>query len=131
LQADAKREKRTIAHALFTYEPEDGGQAIALRGATVDLLPADIERGEKHQAFTAKAGQMPTPSGSTLPEYPKTGTPAEQDNWVTSGTVEEILAAVNADPAIADSVTAAEGRRKDSARKTLLEALTVISNRSA
>lgn len=130
MPANEKTQKRTIAHALFTYRTAIGGEGVAMRGDTVDLLPADIERGEKWDAFTPEVGDKPAPAGK-LPDYPANGSPAEQDNWITSGTVEEIMAAVNADPAIVDSVIAAETRRKDAARKTLLEALSVLVGRSS
>jgi hypothetical protein len=125
--AEAKLEKRTIQHSLFTYDLPGGGQAIALRGATVDLLPHDVERGEKFDAFTAKAGVLPEPSGSMLPVYPVDGSEAEQDAWVDSGSVQEILTAVAERPEIAASVIAAEQRRRDDARKTLLEPLAKIA----
>ena len=124
----AKTEKRTIAHALFTYvHPVHGGSGMAFRGDTVDLLADDIERGEKFDAFTDKVGVKPTPQGSTLAGFPAEGD-AEQDAWVKSGTIEEIMTAVREDPAIAPKVLKAEERRKDQARKGLLEALASVES---
>lgn len=119
---------RTIRHGLFSYDLPDGGQAIAWRGDTVDLLPHDVERGERHQAFTASVGQLPEPpASSTLPVLNPDASDAEADAWVESGTVQEILDAVNARPEILSAVIAAEQRRKDNARKTLLEALAKLN----
>lgn len=123
-------EQRTIAHALFSYRLPGGGEAIAMRGQTVNLLPADIKRGERFGAFTQAVGEKPTPTGSTLPGYPADESEAEQDAWVVAGTEDEILAAVNGKPEIVDSVIRAEQRRKDSARSTLLLALAALAGRS-
>lgn len=122
--ADAPLEKRTIRHGMFSYDLPGGGQAIAMRGDTVDLLPHDVARGEKFDAFTAKVGQMPEPpAASTLPVLSAEASDAEADAWVESGTVPEIVDAVNARPEILSAVLAAEQRRKSDARKSLLEAL--------
>jgi hypothetical protein len=123
-----KLEKRTIRHGLFAYDLPGGGQAIAFRGDTVDLMPHDVEKGEKFDAFTANVGDSPEPAANTtLPHYPIDGTEAEQDAWIDSGSVPEIVDAVNAQPEIADSVLAAEQRRKSNARKTLLDAVAKIA----
>jgi hypothetical protein len=114
---------RTILHGMFTYDLPGGGQAIARRGDTVGLLPHDVERGERFHAFTAKPGQLPEPAGSILPAFPIEGSEAEQDGWVGSGSVQEIITAVNARPEILTAVIAAEQRRGDAARTTLLAAL--------
>ena len=134
--AEAKREERTISHALFTYTNEAGIEhgGMAFRGQTVALLPADIKRGEAAGAFTNKVGDEPQPSGSTLPPFPVDGESVEEEQvrWVESGTVDEVLAAVNADPSIAEKVSAAEQRRHGgAARVTLLEALTKVQQPSA
>lgn len=123
--ADVALEKRTIRHDLFAYDLPGGGQAIARRGDTVDLMAHDVTRGDKFEAFTGKVGATPDPpTASTLPAFPIEGTEAEQDAWMDSGTVPEIVATVNADPAILTAVLAAEGRRgEDKARRSLLEAL--------
>lgn len=122
--ADAKLEQRTIRHGLFSYDLPGGGQAIAFRGSTVDLLPHDIERGEKFDAFTAKVGDSPDPpASSTLPVLGEDASDAEANAWVESGTVQEIIDAVHARPEILPAVIAAEQRRKGDARKTLLDAL--------
>lgn len=112
--------KKVIKHALFTYATPDGGEAVALRGQTVDLSDEDVARGERFDAFTD--GGAPQPVGQLSP-YPLDGGQAEQDAWVTNGTVEEIVDAVGARPEIAASVVTAEQRRGASARKTLLSAL--------
>lgn len=122
--ASTKLERRTIRHNLFSYALPGGGEAIAFRGATVELMPADIARGEKFDAFTANVGDSPDPpSGSSLPPFPVDGTDAEQLAWAESGTVPEIVAAVNAQPEIVTAVVNAEQRRKGDARKSLLETL--------
>lgn len=123
------REKRTIRHALFTYALPGGGEAIATRGHTVELGQADIERGERFGAFTDKVGEKPEPEGSTLPPFPVEGSEAEADAWVVAGTVDEIVKAVNEDPSIAGAVLAAEQRRKDDARSTLLAAVATVAGR--
>lgn len=120
-------EPRTIQHSLFSYDLPEGGQAIAFRGSTVNLLPHDIERGERFDAFTAEPGVLPEPAGSTLPGYPIDGSEAEQDAWVGSGSVQEIVAYVNGNPESIDSILAAEQRRGTDSRKTLLDALAKIA----
>lgn len=124
-----KLEERTIRHSLFTYDLPDGGQAIAMRGSTVQLLPHDIERGERFDAFTPD-GELPEPSGSTLPGFPLEASEAEQDNWVGSASIQEILTAVGERPETLEPVLAAEQRRGDAARKTLLEALAKLASQS-
>jgi len=118
--------ERTIAHSLFTYTDESGAQQIAFRGTTVKLNKADIERGEKHDAFTKddaspdRLGELsPYPLGEDgdVPE-------SEQAAWVRAGKIDEIIAAVNKRPEIAQSVLDAELRRgEDGARKGLLKSL--------
>lgn len=123
--AKTDTQKRTIAHALFTYRDESGAEQIAFRGAEVDLAPADVARGEKHDAFVVE-GDEPSRLGD-LAEYPLgegTDVPqAEQDAWVRAGKIDEIVAAVNARPEIAQSVLDAETRRGEQARKGLLTSL--------
>lgn len=124
-----KLEKRTVRHGLFSYDLPGGGQAIAFRGSTVDLLPHDVERGEKFDAFTPNVGDSPDPpAASTLPVLNPDATDAEADAWVESGTVPEIVDAVNARPEILSAVLAAEQRRKGDARKSLLEALAKMNS---
>lgn len=125
----AQREDRTIRHALFTYENDQGGEALAFRGATVALLPADIARGDLHGAFTAAAGEDPTDVAGTLPAFPTEGesAEAEQDRWVKDGKVDEIMEAATADPSVAAAIIEAETRRGDKARKSLLEGLAPIA----
>ena len=127
MAATPKTEQRTIKHALFSYALPSGGEAIAFRGQTIDLLSDDITRGEKFGAFTAGVGELPTSQGSLLPAYP-VDNQVEQDAWIVSGSEEEILSAVNAQPEIVDSVIAAEARRGDAARKPLLESLALLVN---
>jgi len=117
----AETTKRKIRHALFTYGVPGGGQAVAFRGQTVDLLSEDVERGEKFDAFDSP-GAEPELAGDLAP-FPKDGTDAERDSWVANGTIKEVTDAVAADPDIAEAVLAAEQRRGESARKTLLAAL--------
>lgn len=123
----AELQARTIRHDMFTYDLPNGGQAIARRGDTVDLLPHDIERGHRFEAFTAKPGLLPEPAASTLPAFPLDGSMVEHDAWVGSGSVQEIITAVNLRPEILTTVVAAEQRRGDAARSTLLDALAKLS----
>jgi hypothetical protein len=116
-------EKRTVQHNLFSYDLPAGGQAMAMRGETVDLLPHDVAKGERFNAFTAKPGTLPEPAGSTLPAFPVDGSEAEQEGWVSSGSVQEILNEVALHPETLSLVIAAEQRRADASRKTLLDAL--------
>lgn len=123
----AELQARTIRHDMFTYDLPNGGQAIARRGDTVDLLPHDVKRGHRFEAFTAKPGLLPEPAASTLPAFPLDGSMVEHDAWVGSGSVQEIITAVNLRPEILTTVVAAEQRRGDAARSTLLDALAKLS----
>lgn len=129
----AKTSARTIAHALFWYADPDQPKVerMARRGDTVDLLEADIARGEAHGAFTGKVGAEPEVSQGTLLDFPAEGSEADQDAWVTSGKVDEVVDYVRAHPEHVDLVLAAEQRRGDSARKTLLESLATVAGGQA
>lgn len=125
--ADAPTEKRTIRHHLFSYDLPGGGNRIGFRGETVDLLAHDIARGEKFDAFTPKVGDEPdAPTNSTLAALKSDASDEDMDGWVMSGSVSEIMAAVNGDPEKARQVLDAEQRRGDDARKTLLDPLARI-----
>jgi hypothetical protein len=125
--------KKTIAHALFWYrDPADEKvERLARRGDTVELLEADVKRGEEHGAFTAKVGQEPdAPTGSTLPDFPAEGSQQEQDSWVDAGKVDEILAYAAAHPDQRQAITDAESRRGDKARSTLIEGLAKLAGQA-
>ena len=116
--------RRKVVHAVFTYDDGNGGQAIAFRGSLIDVLPADLERGEKFGALAAPVAELD--AGGTLTVYPIDGTAAEQDAWVKSAKVDEVIAEVNRHPEIAQSVLDAEERRGDQARTTLVASLTTF-----
>lgn len=113
----ADRQKRTVRHALFEYEK---GTRIAFRGQEVELLPEDVERGERGDDPAVTAGSL-DPVG-TLSAFPEDE--AEQDRWLKEATVEEVLQEARRNPESADGILAAEERRGKDARKTLLTALT-------
>lgn len=131
-QVDVELERRTIRHNMFAYDLPGGGNAIGMRGQTVPLMPHDVDRGERFGAFTALPGHLPEPQGSILPAYPVDGdsAAAEQDAWVKAGTIDEIMAAVDAQPEIVASLIEAETRRGPAARKSLLAALATLEARA-
>jgi hypothetical protein len=77
-----------------------------------------------------KGDDSDPPSNSSLPPFQADASDAEKMAWVESGTVQEIVAAVNAQPEILPAVIAAEESRKGDARKTLLDALARMSGGS-
>lgn len=115
-------EKRTIRHALFWYgDPADPAvERTALRGQTVDLLAADIKRGEAEGAFTDEVGEVPGPPVGTLMRgWPDDET--EQDAWITEATADEVLTWAADHPEHREAIVAAELRRGDMARADLAD----------
>lgn len=118
------RTKRRVVHALFTYRDQAGGEAVAFRGDDIEVLAADLERGDKFGALAAPGAEL-EPAGD-LVAYPLDGAKSEQDAWVRAAKVDEVIAAVNRDPGIAQSVLDAEERRGDQTRTTLVASLTTF-----
>lgn len=56
--------KRTVAHALFTYQDEKGGQRMALRGQEIELSGDELKRAEELGAVVD--GDLDGPTGGPV-----------------------------------------------------------------
>lgn len=123
--------RKTISHALFWYLDGDGVERTALRGQTVDLIEADVTRGEEAGAFTTEVGDEPAaPEGSHLTPLTDTPSDAEYNAYVDSGLVDEVLAWAAEHPEHRTGLGDAESRRGDKARKTLITALAKLAGQA-
>lgn len=125
----SKLERKTIKHGLFYYSDPSNPriERLAHRGETVELLPADVERGELLDAFTLEVGQEPSRFGR-LPEFPTDSGLDMQKRWLASASAEEVVTYVNSleetDRALVTPVVVeAERARGREARNNVLAAL--------
>jgi hypothetical protein len=129
----AKTTSKTIAHALFWYtDPDDEKrERTALRGQTVDLLDADVARGEAAGAFTAEVGDEPdAPTDSRMAPLPESPTDVEYDAYVDAAKVDEVLNWASEHPEHRKGLGDAESRRGDKARTTLIEGLAKLAGQA-
>lgn len=118
-------ETQVVAHATFWYTKPDGTYTIAMRGESIEVGGADLERGKRFGAFTIENAE-PEQVGS-LPDFPTEGTEVEHDSWVRSAKVQEVLDWGSEHPGDVALLLAAEERRGSDARKTALEGLALLA----
>lgn len=106
---------------------------VLYKGQTLDVPDSDTQALDYYRGEGAQVDLDVDPNGLDVPRFPLIfdgveyveGSPeaAERDAWVSSATVAEVLDAVDAGDASAAEALAAEQRRGDVARTTLLDAL--------
>jgi hypothetical protein len=121
--------KKTIAHAIFRYHDDEGREVFALRGETVELSPADVKFGEKHDAFVKPADAKAAPAaGQSAPPpelepFPMDGDDDAKTAWMAKATIPQVTTEADRGDDVKTAMLEAEQRRGDDARTTLLTAL--------
>jgi hypothetical protein len=119
--------KLTVVHALFRYVDDEGRERFAMRGETVDFPDAEAKRGLRLEALAkpgeAEAAPEPAKEDPPLGDFPADGDEAAQDAWIGKAKVNDVVDEANRHPEAKEALIAAETRRGENARSTLLEAL--------
>lgn len=120
--------KKQVAHALFRYSDGEH-ERFAMYDEVIELSAAEAKRGEELGALRdpdpEPEAEAPAPEKEPLGDFPTAGDDldAAQEAWLAKANMNEVTTFVSEHPDTAEAVMAAEQRRGDKARKTLLEAL--------